>query len=122
MREQRQQPQAAAEEGAANGVPRSMDGAEGSGPEGERDAPLSAEEFTSQVRTFVCLLDKRDVSLERAVAGHVVCKNWLRAWGTKLRRYLLLGFRSCECQSRARALFRPVPASSFGSRRRPGDK
>lgn len=67
----------------------------------EKEGTTSADddvvrEFTSQVQSFVYLMEKTDSSLEKAVAGHVVFRDRLLNLGLRVRRYLLFGFQKGE--------------------------
>ena len=60
----------------------------------EESKGLTADAFTSQVQSFVYLLNKTDTSLEKAVAGHLVFKDRLLASFIRLKQYLLFGLES----------------------------
>ena len=59
---------------------------------------LSAEAFTTQVQSFVYLLNKTDTSLEKAVAGHIVFKDRFLAYVMRMKQYLMFGLGSRECR------------------------
>lgn len=57
---------------------------------------LSAEEFATQVQSFVYLLNKTDTSLEKAVSGHIVFKDRFLAAVVRIKQYLMFGLGSRE--------------------------
>ena len=62
--------------------------------EGSSTINMTVEDFTKQVQSLVYLLEKTDTSLEKAVAGHLVFKDRLLAFGMRMRQYMSFGLES----------------------------